>query len=427
MTRRIATAPFIVNGRSYHPPSQPLVVLCIDGGDPTYLESARGAGKMPYLRELVSRGFSCTARACLPSFTNINNAAIVTGAPPAVTGISGNYFLDPETNEEVMMNSSSFLRCETILAAASRAGRRVAVVTAKEKLRDLLCKDLEGLSLSAESGIVSNSGDFPLPKGSFMPVADIYSAEASLFVLRAGVQLLESDAVDFCYLTTTDFIQHCYPPEAKEALELYSAMDREIGRLLRSGVVMGVTADHGMNPKTGSDGEPKVLFLEELLRPSLGSSARVICTITDPYTVHHASLGSAVMVYLKDKAGIPSVADHIRSLDGIETVLTGEDAARELDLPADRIGDLVVFAQKDFVIGKDRDYHDLSALKGPLRSHGGRAEQIVPFIVSRPLRGTYAETIRELRNYDIFDVCCSGLIPRVSPHEHEGRGDAMKE
>jgi phosphonoacetate hydrolase len=173
---------------------------------------------------------------------------------------------------------------------------------------------------------------------------------------------------------------------------------------------MGITADHGMNAKTDSEGKPIILFLEELLRPKLGLSARVICPITDPYTVHHASLGSAVMVYLEDKAGIASVAEYICSLRGIEAVLEREDAARELELPADRIGDLIVFAERDFVIGKDRDYHDLTALKGPLRSHGGRAEQMVPFIVSRPLRGRYADvTEGELRNYDIFDACCNGL------------------
>jgi phosphonoacetate hydrolase len=165
-----------------------------------------------------------------------------------------------------------------------------------------------------------------------------------------------------------------------------------------------------MNAKTDSEGKPNILFLEDLIRSTLGSPARVICPITDPYTVHHASLGSAVMVYLEDKAGTVAVADYIRSLEGIETVLKRDDAARELELPADRIGDLVVFAEKDFVIGKDRDYHDLSALKGPLRSHGGRTEQMVSFIVSRPLRGRYADvTEGELRNYDIFDACCNGL------------------
>lgn len=410
MTSRIVTTAFKVNDRFYKPPARSLVVLCIDGGDRTYLDSTFDAGKMPYLQDLVSRGFSGTARACLPSFTNVNNAAIVTGAPPAVTGISGNYFLDPETGLEVMMNSASFLRCETILAAAAKAGRRVAMVTAKDKLRDLLSKDLEGITISAEIGLVSSGKDFSPPYNSFTPVADIYSAEASLFVLRAGAQLLESDAVDFCYLTSTDFIQHRYPPEAPEAIEFYSAIDFEIGRLMRYGVVLGITADHGMNGKTDPTGEPNILFLEELLRTTLGSSVTVICPITDPYPGHHASLGSAVMVYLEDKTGVAPVAEHIRSFQGVEAVLEGENAARELELPPDRIGDLIVFAEKDYVIGKDRDYHDLTALKGPLRSHGGRGEQIVPFIVSEPLSETYVDaTERDLRNYDIFDFCCNGV------------------
>ncbi len=317
-----------------------MVVLCIDGCDCTYLERAFDADRMPCLRELASRGFSHTARACLPSFTNVNNASIVTGAPPAVTGISGNYFLEPETGVAMMMNSASFLRCETIPAAAARAGRRVAVVTAKDKLRDLLSKDLDGFSLSAESGLASSSTDFsPLPSA-FMPVKTIYSAEASLFVLRAGAHLLETGLVDFCYLTTTDYIQHRYPPDAQEALEFYSAIDREIGRLVRSGAVVGITADHGMSAKTDANGEPNIVFLEELLRRRFGSSATVICPITDPYPRHHASLGSAAIVYLEDKTEVTAVAQYIRSLEGVEQVLGRENAARELELPADRIGSL---------------------------------------------------------------------------------------
>lgn len=406
----MSSRPFEVNGRSYNPPDRPVVVLCIDGCDCRYLEHAFDAEKMPCLRELISHGFSRTAHACLPSFTNVNNAAIAAGAPPAVTGISGNYFLEPETGVAMMMNAASFLRCETILAAAARAGRRVAVVTAKDKLRDLLSKDLDGLSLSAESGLASDSTDFSPSLSSFTPVKTIYSAEASLFVLRAGAHLLETGLVDFCYLTTTDYIQHRYPPEAREALEFYWAIDREIGRLVRSGAVVGITADHGMSAKTDANGEPNILFLEELLRRRFGSSATVICPITDPYPLHHASLGSAVMVYLKDKRGVAAVAQYIRSLEGVEQVLGRENAARELELPADRIGDLIVFAHKDLVIGKNRDYHDLRALEGPLRSHGGRGEQIVPFIVSRPLRETYGNvTEHGLRNYDIFDVCCNAV------------------
>ena len=95
-------------------------------------------GRMPHVTAMVARGYRGLVRAALPTFTNVNNAAIATGLPPSATGISGNFFLNPETGEEVMMNSKEYLRVETIFSAAATAGRKIGIVTAKEKLRDLL-------------------------------------------------------------------------------------------------------------------------------------------------------------------------------------------------------------------------------------------------------------------------------------------------
>ncbi|MDG1832475.1 MAG: alkaline phosphatase family protein, partial [Verrucomicrobiota bacterium] len=152
---RIDMADFSINGRSYRLPSGPVAVVCVDGCEEAYLDVALTRGRMPQLAAILEDGWRGVARGALPSFTNVNNAAIVTGAPPEVTGLSGNFFLDPATGEEVMMNSSDFLRCDTILAEAARAGRKVAMVTAKEKLRDLLSpglfdKGVTGMAFSAE-------------------------------------------------------------------------------------------------------------------------------------------------------------------------------------------------------------------------------------------------------------------------------------
>ena len=137
----ISSAEFSVNDRQYQPPARPISVLCLDGCSDDYIDTASSQGRMPVLEKMIEEGFRAVARGALPSFTNVNNSAIVTGVPPVPTGISGNFFLDPETGEEVMMNSSKYLRCGTILAAASAAGRKVAMVTAKEKLRDMLSLD----------------------------------------------------------------------------------------------------------------------------------------------------------------------------------------------------------------------------------------------------------------------------------------------
>src|SRR5438552_4118186 len=144
---------FVVNGRAYHPPGRTVAVICMDGSADEYLDAALARGRMPHLQRISVDGYRGLARAAMPSFTNVNNSSIVTGVPPSVHGIGGNFFYDTTTGQEVMMNSAKFLRCETIFPAAARAGRKVAVVTAKEKLRDIFAAGLVGqASLPAGSG-----------------------------------------------------------------------------------------------------------------------------------------------------------------------------------------------------------------------------------------------------------------------------------
>jgi len=352
------------------------------------------------------------ARAALPSFTNVNNCSIVTGTSPMETGISGNYIIDPETGEEVMINRAEFLRNETILSAAARAGRKVAMVTAKEKLRRLLSKNLEGIAFSSEKAHEARPkghgiGDLESLLG---PTPDIYSGEASLYVLRAGVRLLENGLTDFLYLTTTDYMQHLYPPEAPEILDFHEVLDGILGELLDAGAVVGITADHGMNAKSGPDGRPNVLFLETLLNEQFGAGFRVICPIVDPYVIHHGAMGSAVMVYCPSSAPLDEVARWIRQLPGVTELHDRESATRILELPADRIGDFVVLSGRDRVLGRKQKDHDLSQLRAPLRSHGGRYEEMVPFILSHRLNDRYRHLAgMDLRNFDIFDFVCNGL------------------
>ena len=72
----------------------------------------------------------------------------------------------------------------------------------------------------------------------------------------------------------------------------------------------------------------------------------------------------------------------------------------------DRTGDIVLCADRDTVLGTRPGDHDLSALRGPLRSHGGLAEREVPMLFNRPLD---RETAHRLRNYDAFWVGLNDL------------------
>jgi phosphonoacetate hydrolase len=401
-----------LNQKNYTLPGIPVVVICADGWANEYISLGFAHGELPNLARLASDGYYGLARGALPSFTNVNNCSIVTGTPPFETGIGGNYIIDPESGEELMTNSSRFLRNDTILAAASQAGRKVAMVTAKDKLRELLSKGMNGISISAEKADevsielngIDNIESLVGPK----PV--IYSADASLYVLRVGVELLASGRADFLYLSLTDYMQHKYAPEASESREFYRLIDVEIGKLLDLNAVVGVTADHGMNAKCDSNGEPNVIFLETDLVQEFGDGIRVICPITDPYVVHHGALGSAVTVYLPDGVDAQKVADWIAALDGVAEVYSKDAAIIKLELPGDRIGDLFVLSERDWVIGRTPDHHDLRKLEGTLRSHGGRYEEMVPFLISKPLNDKYAALAKgDPRNFDIFDFICNGI------------------
>ena len=394
------------NGRSYRWMQRPLVVVCVDGCEADYINQAIQAGVAPYLETMCAKGTSLLGECVVPSFTNPNNISIVTGVPPAVHGICGNYFYDREADEEVMMNDAKYLRADTLLAGFSNAGAKVVVITAKDKLRTLLGKGMKAVCFSAEkadqltpetngiTGVLELVGK-PLPK--------VYSADLSEFVFAAGVKIMARDRPDVMYLSTTDYVQHKHAPGTPAANDFYRMMSGYLAQLDEMGVTIALTADHGMNAKTDAAGAPQILFLQDWFDAQVGAgAARVILPVTDPYVAHHGSLGSFATAYLPAGADLAGLSAKLRKLRGVEVVLSRSEAAARFELPPDRIGDLVVVSERLYVIGTSPSRHDLSGLDAPLRSHGGLSEQLVPLLFNRPLSDVDPE--RRLRNFDVFDL-----------------------
>jgi phosphonoacetate hydrolase len=396
-----------LNGRRYRKPQRPTVVICVDGCDPEYLERGIPDGIFPTIGSFRREGYLGMADAVVPTFTNPNNVSIVTGAPPSVHGIAGNYYLDRESGCEVMMTDEGLMRSETILALMARAGVSTAAVTAKDKLRKLLGRNLDGICFSSEFA----GAEVEALAGRGRP--DMYSADLSLFVLDAGVALLERGMARLLYLSLSDYVQHAHAPCAPEANAFNRAIDDRVQRFVELGAIVGLVADHGMNDKAQPNGDPNVIFLEDELARRFGAGAvRVICPITDPFVRHHGALGSFVRVYARGAADIPALMAASVELPGVALVLDAANAAQRFELPLDREGDFIVLGDANTAIGASKVEHDLSGLAGHrLRSHGGLGEQNVPFILSRPLTAAYrriAET-RRLRNYDIFDFALNGV------------------
>ncbi|MEL4374594.1 phosphonoacetate hydrolase [Brucella cytisi] len=397
------------NDRDYSWPKDPAIAICLDGCEPAYLDEAIAAGLMPTLKRIKQNGTVRTAHSVIPSFTNPNNLSIATGRPPAVHGICGNYLYDRETGTEVMMNDVRFLRAPTIFKSFHDAGAKVAVVTAKDKLRALLGAGLKyyddrAVCFSAERSDTTTRAENGIDNASKwlgMPVPEVYSAELSEFVFAAGVKLLQTFRPDVMYLTTTDYVQHKYAPGTPQANAFYEMFDKYLTELDALGAAIVVTADHGMKAKHKADGSPDVVYVQDILDEWLGkNAARVILPITDPYVVHHGALGSFATAYLPEGADITDIMKRLAGIEGIDVVLGNAAAAERFELPTDRIGDVVLVSTVNKAIGTSEHRHDLAALNEPLRSHGGLTEQEVPFIVNRQMPDL--PNAPGLRNFDAF-------------------------
>jgi phosphonoacetate hydrolase len=413
--------PISVNGTDYRWPLRPVAVVCIDGGDPAYLRQFLADGSIPNIARFMREGFSTIADGTMPSFTCPNNMSIITGTPSSKHGISGNYYLDTATNQPVVMTGPELLRGHTILAKFAQAGARIVSITAKDKLRRQLAKNLDvaqgHVSFSSEFAsrcTLAENGIENVLEFTAMAQPDMYSMELSLLVLEAGVRLLESRRPDLLYLSLTDWVQHKYAPHEAQAKRFYVELDARFGRLAAQDITLALTADHGMNDKSNAQGKPNVIWLQDILDAKFGKGdTQVICPITDAFVAHHGALGGFVRVWCRGKASARQIVEAIRGIDGVESVFDKESACREFDLPPDREGDVVVVARAHVCIGAALADHDLKGLAGHrLRTHGGTAEAKVPFILNRPLNDAYKlkAGAATLKSYQIFDFAINGTL-----------------
>jgi phosphonoacetate hydrolase len=377
-------------------------------------------GLLPNVARFVRDGFSAVAEGTVPSFTCPNNMSLVTGAPPSVHGISGNFYLDARTGEAVVMTGPELMRCPTVLAAFADAGARVVAITAKDKLRRQLGKGLDpsrgNVCFSSELAGTCTPGEHGIEDVLAlvgMPQPDVYSPELSLFVLEAGIRLLERDRPELSFLSLTDFVQHKHAPGTPEADAFYRRLDDCFGRLAALGALVALTADHGMSDMSTPDGRPNVVYLQDLLDARFGAgTTRVICPITDAFVRHHGALGGFVRIWRSDaRVPVDEIVRFVRGVPGVGEALDREAACARFSLPPDREGDVAVVAAPGTALGGAERDHDLSALRGErLRTHGGTAESRVPFVLSEPLNADYRSIASKgpLESRRIFEFALNG-------------------
>jgi len=332
---------------------------------------------MPNLREIEQTGISTTCKSMVPTVTNVNNASILTGEFPTEHGITGNYHYDKSSQSEIYMDSVSLLKCNTLLQEASNKGFRTLLLTVKDKLRRLLNRG------ATTSFSVENPSPWILKEIGKPP--SIYSANSSTWLLDATLKTLEKKPYDIIYVSTTDYIPHKYEPKCTESTEYMEKIDEKIGLLADRGVILGVTADHGMNNKRAK------VDLQKLLSEH-GIKTRMVPIIKDEYVEHHQNLGGSVYIYLE--RDLEKALMILQDAEAVEAVHTKKETEKTYVLPPDRIGDLFVVGNKDAVFGSvDKGlYADVN-----VRSHGSLHERDVPLIMNQKMK-----SVNELFNKDAF-------------------------
>jgi len=339
-------------------------VLCLDGFGPDYLAQS----EMPALRRIAAQGFAVTGSSLLPSVTNVNTVAIVTGTFPREHGVTGNAYYDPGEGTSGLMEAARFVQAQTIFEQAHAARWRAALVTAKAKLLGLLGRGAE-IAVSAEHPPADLCRSVGTP-------APIYSLEVNYWVLAAARMLIREQGSELVYAFTTDYAMHTYAPENEHSQEHLRQLDAFLGKILEENpnLALFVTADHGMNAKGAA------VDLEKWLA-SQGIPATVVSTIRDRYTIHHRNLSGSAYVYCSCQADMARAAELLRSHPAVEEVWSRTEAATAFTLSPERIGDLMVLARKGALFG------ELSEIEASveLRSHGSRHESQVPIIGTTPL------------------------------------------
>lgn len=344
-----------------------VIVITIDGLDPEYLRALDA----PNLDALGRGGFSEIGSCMMPSVTNVNNVSIVTGRYPAEHGISSNYRKTRGTGEGVYMESGEYILSETVFQRAARVGARSVLSTSKDKLRTLLSDGADAAISSerAPAWAVDALGEPP----------PIYSLEVNGWTLRAGALAMKRERADIAYISTTDFAMHTYAPDEAQSQRHLTILDDAIGEIADANpdAAIFVTADHGMSAKT------RMTDLDDILARR-GIGAEAVPIIKDRYTVHHNNLGGCMFIYMDagHEGETDAAADALRSAPGVERVYSRQEAADELRLRYDRIGDLVATGDAETVFGPkslEGAWDDTGAGRG-LRSHASAHETAIPII-----------------------------------------------
>ena len=343
---------------------QRIIILMIDGfGEDYYRKS-----DMPTLNHFEKNGIFKIVPSLMPSVTNLNNASICTGELPQVHGITGNSYYDTNSGKEEFMENDSLLLAPTIFERAQKQGIKSILFAAKKKSIGLLNRGtVDTISPETASPIwVKRIGTPP----------SIYSREVNYWLLDASLFSIVNDtSLGIIYIHPTDYPMHTWAPDAKESKEYLNRLDQYIAKISAAApdAAILITADHTVTHKS---------YCWYLNKACVNRNVPIKIAISperDKYFKHHRGFGGTAYVYLNNQKDLIKVQKAISGLQGVDEVITREEAAKRFYLMPERIGDLIVLGDSTTVFG-DLD-SESETLPDTYRSHGSLADARVPIFI----------------------------------------------
>jgi phosphonoacetate hydrolase len=362
---------------------QRFLIVMLDGFGLDYYHDT----PMPALKAMAAGGHFKEGRAVYPTLTNANNVSILCGAWPERHGVATNCYLDEATGEARFLEDPAFLRSATLFDKAREAGTASALLTSK-------AKTLRILGGAAECGVAAQEPDAATVRR-YGPPPDIYSAEVNEWLLRAAIDLLEHRSdIGLVYVHTTDYPMHRWAAGDSGSRAHLAAVDGLLWEAAATAPDAAVllTADHGMNPKK------RCLDLYRLCAAAGAPVRFALSPVADRLVEHHQGHGGVCYLYVNDPSEREAVARFLKTVSGIEEVLPREQAAVRYRLPSERIGDLVVAADRDTVFGSLSS--PAETLGSGYRNHGSHHEERIPLLAWN-LREGFPRWEQVERNLDL--------------------------
>ena len=342
---------------------QRAVVCMYDGFGWDYFEQ----NPLPVMKGMAREGLAKRGRAVVPTLTNANNISICCASWPAEHGVTTNCYFDEAAGRARFLEDADFILAPTIFQRFRQQGVCSALLTCKAKTL-LLIGGHTDLAVAAEE---------PAPEfvRKYGPPPPMYSAEVNYWLWTMAIDLLQSRPdLGLIYIHTTDYPMHMWGPQEAPSQAHLARLDEllDAARKAAPDAVFLMTADHGMNPKR------KCLDLRQICAAAGIELRFAVSPVADRLVKHHRGFGGVSYVYVKAERDLPRVRDFLGQLPGVEGVLVREEAAGRYHLMPERVGDLVVLADRDTVFG-DLEGPEEELAKG-YRNHGSLYEQDIPLI-----------------------------------------------